>query len=105
MEAYNEEQDPNNKTCITPVFNKVQPVMERVKPVVQNAATNISNFFEDDESEVITEVNDKGEVQEKTMFRVTPTCFGAAVVGMIVGSISAGPVIGLIAAGGAGYAR
>ena len=104
--------DPNKKSCydpmmekMQPVVEKVQPVVEKVKPIANKAAQNVSDFFDDDENEVMTEETIDGSTQEKTMLRITPTAFGAAVIGMLVGSIIAGPIIGLACAGGAGYAR
>lgn len=97
--------DPNNKNCYQPVLEKVQPVVDKARPVVEKTAKNISEFFEDDENEEMTEETVDGETREKTLVRFTPTTFGAAVVGMVVGSVIAGPIIGLAVAGGAGYAR
>jgi hypothetical protein len=99
------QYDPNNKSCYAPMMEKAQPIVAKIQPVVQKAATNISEFFTDDEDEVMTEETVSGETQEKTMIRVTPTVFGAAFVGMAVGTIIAGPIIGLAMAGGASYAR
>lgn len=103
--------DPNNKTCyapvvakVQPVLEKVQPVVDRVRPVAEKTAEKISEFFEDDENEVMTEETVTGETQEKTFFRLTPTSFGASFVGLVVGSFLAGPLLGLAIAGGAGYA-
>lgn len=97
--------NPNNKTCYEPVLAKVQPVVSKVQPAIEHTTEKISEFFDDDENEVMTEQAVTGEMQEKTILRVTPTVFGAAVVGMVIGSVIAGPFLGLAIAGGAGYAR
>ena len=54
--------DPNNKTCyepvlerVQPVLEKVQPVVDRVKPAVAHTAEKVSEFFDDDENEEMTE--------------------------------------------------
>lgn len=102
--------DPNDKSCYTPIQEKLQPflipiqerlapVLERIEPVVTPTVRKVTEFFDDDPEE-----SKDGENMDPTIFNVTPVRLGAAVVGLLVGTLVMDPFVGLACAGAAGYA-
>ena len=92
--------DPNNKSCYAPIQEKLNPVLSQVSTQITPVVNKISVFFDDEE----VDEAQKEKSADNTLFIVTPTRFGAAVVGMTVGTILMGPLIGVACAGAAGYA-
>lgn len=121
-----DESDPsNNKTCYTPIIKqandlyeqKIQPallpVQEKVYPIYEEKVapviTKVGELFDDDEEDPIEQIettDEQGNVvhTDATLFKVSPSCFGAAVLGFTVATIVTGPFVAVAAGVGAGYA-
>lgn len=117
--------DPNDKTCYTPILKQANdiyeqkihpallPVQEKVYPIYQEkvapVVSKVGDFFDDDEDDPVEEVettDEEGNVvrKEASLFKVTPSCLGAAVLGFTVATIVTGPFVAIAAGAGAAYA-
>jgi len=100
------EEHPNQKTCYTPILKQandlyeqkihpaLMPLQEKVGPVIER----VGDFFDDDEEDPIAQeetTDEDGNVTHKdaTLFKVSPACLGAAVLGFGVTSFVIGPFI------------
>jgi hypothetical protein len=125
MTVEEEDADPNNKTCYTPILKQANdlyehkihpallPIQEKVYPLYKDKVVPVMNkvgdFFDDDvEDPIGTEetTDEDGNIvhRDATLFKVSPACFGAAVLGFGVTTIVIGPFIAVAAGAGAAYA-
>lgn len=114
------EDAPNQKTCYTPmvpilkqanelyeqkIHPAILPLQEKVTPVI----IKVGDFFDDDEEDPLSQeetTDDDGNVvqNDTTLFKVSPSCFGAAVLGFSVTSLVIGPLFAVAAGAGCAYA-
>mmetsp|Transcript_9120 Transcript_9120/g.15408 ORF Transcript_9120/g.15408 Transcript_9120/m.15408 type:complete len:212 (-) Transcript_9120:249-884(-) len=120
-----DESDPGNKTCYTPIIKQANdlyeqkihpallPVQEKVYPIYEEKVapviTKVGELFDDDEEDPVEQIettDEEGNVvhTDATLFKVSPSCFGAAVLGFTVATIVTGPFVAVAAGVGAGYA-
>jgi hypothetical protein len=111
------EDDPNQKTCYTPILKqandlyeqKIQPTILPIQEKVTPVMIKVGNFFDDDVDDPLAQdqtTDEDGNVirNETTLFKVSPACFGAAVLGFGLTTVVIGPFIAVAAGAGAAYA-
>ena len=119
------DDDPNKKSCYTPIVKQanelyenrihpaILPVQEKVYPIYEEKVVpviaKVGEFFDEDIDDPIPQeevADEEGNVTQRdaTLFKISPACFGAAVLGFGVGTIVAGPFVAVAAGAGAAYA-
>ena len=105
---------PNQKTCYTPILKqandlyeqKIQPTILPIQEKVTPVMIKVGDFFDDDVDDPLAQdqtTDEDGNVirNETTLFKVSPACFGAAVLGFGLTTVVIGPFIAVAAGAGA----